>query len=99
VVAERHGVRAHVSLDIFPHVLARPVLEELDGVPLFPSRRLPSNPGQLVVKRRGGPRVFLALFLVTLPLSSWRAAHQADVARPGLLPQSRCGLNGRISRW
>ena len=24
LVAERHGVRAHVSLDIFPHVLARP---------------------------------------------------------------------------
>ena len=33
LVAERHGVRAHVSLDIFPHVLARPVLEELDGSP------------------------------------------------------------------
>ena len=32
MVAERHGVRAHVSLDIFPHVLARPVLEELDEI-------------------------------------------------------------------
>ena len=46
LVAERHGVRAHVSLDIFPHVLARPVLEELDGIPLLSFTTTPSNPGR-----------------------------------------------------
>ena len=56
LVAERHGVRAHVSLDIFPHVLARPVLEELDGIPLLSFTTTPSNPGQLVAKRAHRPR-------------------------------------------
>ena len=51
LVAERDGVRAHVSLDIFPHVLARPVLEELDGIPLLSFTTTPSNPVELAAKR------------------------------------------------
>ena len=51
LVVERHGVRAHVSLDIFPHVLARPVLEELDGIALLSFTTTPANPIQLVAKR------------------------------------------------
>ncbi len=96
LVAERHGVRAHVSLDIFPHVLARPVLEELDGIPLLSFTTTPSNPGQLVVKRAIDLAVSLLLFLATLPVQLVAAlAIRLSSRGPIYFRQTRCGLNGR----
>ena len=99
LVAERHGVRAHVSLDIFPHVLARPVLEELDGIPLLSFTTTPSNPMQLVVKRAIDLTLSLALFLLTLPIQLI-AALAIKMSSPGpiFFRQVRCGLNGRHFR-
>jgi exopolysaccharide biosynthesis polyprenyl glycosylphosphotransferase len=96
LVAERHGVRAHVSLDIFPHVLARPVLEELDGVPLLTFTTTPSNPAQLVVKRAIDLGLSLVLFLLTLPIQALAAlAIRLTSSGPIFFRQVRCGLNGR----
>jgi exopolysaccharide biosynthesis polyprenyl glycosylphosphotransferase len=96
LVAERHGVRAHVSLDIFPHVLARPVLEELDGVPLLTFTTTPSNPMQLVVKRTIDLALSLLLFLLTLPIQALAAlAIRLTSTGPIFFRQVRCGLNGR----
>jgi len=96
LVAERHGVRSHVSLDIFPHVIARPVLEELDGVPLLSFTTTPSNPGQLLIKRGVDLAVSLALFLVTLPIQVLAAiAIRLTSSGPVFFRQVRCGLNGR----
>jgi exopolysaccharide biosynthesis polyprenyl glycosylphosphotransferase len=96
LVAERHGVRAHVSLDIFPHVLARPVLEEMDGVPLLSFTTTPSNPLQLVLKRTLDLTAAFTLSAVTLPIQLL-AALAIKVSSPGpvLFRQVRCGLNGR----
>ncbi|HJW15292.1 MAG TPA: sugar transferase [Thermoanaerobaculia bacterium] len=96
VVAERHGVRAHVSLDIFPHVLARPVLEELDGIALLSFTTTPGKPLELVAKR-GIDLAFAAAFvLVTLPVQAL-AALLIKLTSPGpvFFRQVRCGLNGR----
>ena len=96
LVAERHGVRAHVSLDIFPHVLARPVLEELDGVPLLSFTTTPSNPLQLAVKRGIDLTLSLILFLLTLPIQILAAlAIKLTSSGPIFFRQVRCGLNGR----
>jgi exopolysaccharide biosynthesis polyprenyl glycosylphosphotransferase len=96
LVAERHGVPTHVSLDIFPHVLARPVLEELDGIPLLSFTTAPSNPGQLAVKRTIDLVFALVLFLVTLPIQILSAlAIRISSGAPVLFRQARCGLNGR----
>jgi len=96
LVAERHGVRAHVSLDIFPHVLAHPVLEEMDGVPLLSFTTTPSNPLQLVVKRTVDLAAAFTLSAVTLPIQLL-AAIAIKLSSPGpvLFRQVRCGLNGR----
>jgi len=96
LVAERHGVRAHVSLDIFPHALARPILEELDGVQLLSFTTTPSNPVQLVVKRAVDLALSLILFLFTLPIQI-AAAIAIRLSSPGpiFFRQVRCGLNGR----
>jgi exopolysaccharide biosynthesis polyprenyl glycosylphosphotransferase len=96
LVAERHGVRAHVSLDIFPHVLARPVLEELDGIPLLTFTTTPSNPMQLVVKRAIDLALSLLLFVLTLPIQALAALAIRLTSRgPIFFRQVRCGLNGR----
>ena len=96
LVAERLGVRAHVSLDIFPHVLARPVLEELDGVPLLTFTTTPSNPAQLVAKRALDLGLSLFLFLLTLPIQALAAlAIKLTSPGPSFFRQVRCGLNGR----
>jgi exopolysaccharide biosynthesis polyprenyl glycosylphosphotransferase len=94
--AERHGVRAHLSMDIFPHVLARPVIEELDGVPLLSFTTTPTNPVQLVVKRALDLIVSLVLFLATLPVQLLAAlAIRISSKGPVFFSQVRCGLNGR----
>jgi len=96
IVAERHGVRAHVSMDIFPHVLARPVLEELDGIALLSFTTTPSNPMQLVVKRALDLALSLALFVLTLPIQLLAAlAIRLSSSGPVFFRQTRCGLNGR----
>jgi exopolysaccharide biosynthesis polyprenyl glycosylphosphotransferase len=96
VVAERHGVRAHVSLDIFPHVLARPVLEELDGIALLSFTTTPANPGQLAAKRAIDFAFSFVFFLVTAPIQAL-AAVLIKISSPGpvFFRQVRCGLNGR----
>jgi exopolysaccharide biosynthesis polyprenyl glycosylphosphotransferase len=96
LVAERYGVRAHVSLDIFPHVLARPVLEELDGIPLLTFTTTPSNPGQLVAKRALDLALSLVLFILTLPIQvlAWLGILLTS-GLPVYFRQVRCGLNGR----
>ena len=97
LVAERHGVRAHVSLDIFPHVLARPVLEELDGIPLLSFTTTPSNPGR--ARRQAGDRpgaVARALPRHAAdPGRSRRSRSCSSSGAPVLFRQVRCGLNGR----
>ena len=96
LATERHGVRSHVSLDIFPHVLARPVLEELDGVPLLTFTTTPSNPMQLVVKRTIDLVLSLLLTLLTLPIQLLAALAIKLTSRgPVFFRQVRCGLNGR----
>lgn len=97
LLTERHGVRAHVSLDIFPHVLARPVLEELDGVPLLTFTTTPSNPMQLAAKRAIDLTLALVLFLLTLPIQLLAALAIRLTSRGGIFfRQVRCGLNGRL---
>ena len=96
LVAERHGVRAHVSLDIFPHVLARPVLEELDGIPLLSFTTTPSNPVELAAKRTIDLVLALVLFVVTLPVQLLAALSILLFSgAPVFFRQVRCGLNGR----
>jgi exopolysaccharide biosynthesis polyprenyl glycosylphosphotransferase len=96
LVAERHGVRAHVSLDIFPHVLARPVLEEMDGVPLLTFTTTPTNPLQLVAKRAVDLAISFVLFVLTSPVQLAAAlAIKLSSSGPVYFRQVRCGLNGR----
>jgi len=99
LVAEQHGVRSHVALDLFPHVIARPVLEELDGVPLLTFTTVPSNPVLLAGKRLIDVLISVVLIVATLPLQLLAAAAIKLTTRgPALFRQTRCGLNARPFR-
>ena len=96
LVAERHGVRAHVSLDIFPHVLARPILEELDGVAMLSFTTTPAKPLELVAKRGIDLALAVLFFLITLPVQAIAVLLiKLTSSGPVFFRQVRCGLNGR----
>jgi lipopolysaccharide/colanic/teichoic acid biosynthesis glycosyltransferase len=75
---------------------ARPVLEELDGIPLLSFTTTPSNPAELAAKRTIDLVLALVLFVVTLPLQILAAlAILLLSGSPVFFRQVRCGLNGR----
>jgi exopolysaccharide biosynthesis polyprenyl glycosylphosphotransferase len=99
LAAEQHGVRSHVALDLFPHVIARPVLEELDGVPLLTFTTVPTNPVLLAGKRLIDIVMSIVLLVVTLPIQLLAAvAIKLTTRGPVLFRQTRCGLNARPFR-
>ena len=68
-------------------MLARPILEELDGIPLLSFTTTPSNPVELVAKRAIDLALSLVLFLVTLPIQIAAAlAILLTSGTPDLLP-------------
>src|SRR5258706_11480348 len=99
LAAERHGVRAHVALDLFPHVIARPLLEELDGVPLLTFSTVPTNSLLMGTKRAIDIVIGALLLLATLPFQIAAAvAVKLNSSGRVFFRQTRCGLNGRQFR-
>jgi exopolysaccharide biosynthesis polyprenyl glycosylphosphotransferase len=96
LAAERHGVRSHIALDVFPHVIARPILEEMGGVPFLTFTTTPSNPLLLAIKRVIDIALAFSLVVLTLPIQLLAAlAIKLSSAGPVFFRQTRCGLNGR----
>jgi exopolysaccharide biosynthesis polyprenyl glycosylphosphotransferase len=96
LAAEQHGVRSHIALDVFPHLISRPMLEEMDGIPLLTFTTAPTNPALLFVKRGIDLSLALLLLVVTLPIQiAAAAAILLSSGGPVLFRQVRSGLNGR----
>ncbi len=89
------GIRARVALHL-PHMKARVVLEELEGIPLLTFTTTPAAPFPLFVKGLVD-RVAAAVGLVALsPLMLAIALAIKLTSRgPVLFRQVRCGVNGR----
>lgn len=89
------GIRARVAL-YFPHMKARVVLEELEGIPLLTFTNTPGAPFPLFLKRLGDVTVSLLGMVLTAPLLPVIAtAVKLSSRGPVLYSQQRCGLNGR----
>jgi exopolysaccharide biosynthesis polyprenyl glycosylphosphotransferase len=89
------GIRARVAL-YFPHMKARVVLEELEGIPLLTFTNTPGAPFPLFLKRLGDVTASLLGMVLTAPLLPLIAAAVKLSSRgPVLYSQQRCGLNGR----
>ncbi len=89
------GIRARVAL-YFPHMKARVVLEELEGIPLLTFTNTPLAPFPMFVKRLVDVVVSaLGLTVLAVPLLIIAVAIRATSRGPVLFRQVRCGLNGR----
>ena len=89
------GIRARVAL-YFPHMKARVVLEELEGIPLLTFTNTPGAPFPLFLKRLQDLSVAAVGLTLTAPLLPVIAlAVKLSSRGPVLYSQERCGLNGR----
>ncbi len=92
------GIRARVAL-FFPHLKARVLLEELEGIPLLTFTTVPASPFPLFLKRLADIVVALTGLIVLSPLLLAIAILIKVSSRgPILFVQERCGLNGRRFR-
>jgi len=89
------GIRARVAL-YFPHLKARVLLEELEGIPLLTFTSTPGTPFPLFVKQLVDRAASLLGLLLLSPLLLTIAAAVKLTSRgPVFYTQERCGLNGR----
>jgi len=95
VLCSELGIRARVAL-YFPHIKARMILEELEGIPLLTFTTTPAAPFPLFIKQLGDMVVAtLALALLSPLLLLIAVAVKLSSPGPVLFRQTRCGLNGR----
>jgi exopolysaccharide biosynthesis polyprenyl glycosylphosphotransferase len=89
------GIRARVAL-YFPHMKARVLLEDLEGIPLLTFAPTPGGPFPIFLKQLLDRTVSALGIVLTAPLMPLVAlAIKLDSRGPVLYSQVRCGLNGR----
>jgi len=90
------GIRARVAL-YFPHMKARVVLEELEGIPLLTFTNTPGAPFPLFLKGLQDIVASVVGIAMTAPLLPVIAlAVKLSSRGPLMYSQKRCGLNGRL---
>lgn len=89
------GIRARVAL-FFPHLKARVILEELEGIPLLTFTTTPASPFPLFMKQLADLIMAAAALVVLSPFLIITAITVKLTSRgPVFFRQERCGLNGR----
>jgi exopolysaccharide biosynthesis polyprenyl glycosylphosphotransferase len=89
------GIRARVAL-FFPHMKARVVMEDLEGIPLLTFTNTPGAPFPIFVKRLLDLSVSVFSLVLLSPLLLVVAILIKLTSKgPVLFQQVRCGLNGR----
>ncbi len=97
LMLEDHGINTRIVAKLFPHVIAKIHLEELESIPLLSFTTTPQSDTAMMMKRSfdlvaGGGFLVLAapVMLITAILV------KATSPGPVLFTQKRSGLNGRI---
>ena len=95
-LCEEQGVKASIAADLYNPEVARPLLSELEGIPLLTYSTTPFPEGKLAVKRAFDIIGSIILLLLTAPV--WilsGAAIKLTSAGSVLFRQARVGLQGR----
>ncbi|TAN62049.1 sugar transferase [bacterium] len=97
LLLEDEGINTRVALDIFPHMIAKVHVDEIESVPLLTFTTIPSNEAALIVKR------FIDIFISSVTLAVVSPLMLAVVIAirlnspgPAIFVQRRSGQNGRI---
>lgn len=97
LLLEEHGVVVRMASTIFPHMIAKIRLEELETVPLLTFATVPTDSVELAVKRVFDVLLSSTLLMLTSPVMLVAAlAIKLTSPGPALFKQKRCGLNGRL---
>lgn len=96
LICEERGVRTHVAVNFFPHMIAKVHLDDLHGIPLLTFTTTPSNEFLLAIKRAFDILVS-GILLITLSSIMFIIAIAIKATSRGsiLFKQTRVGLNGR----
>ncbi len=96
LMLEDVGVNTRLVLNIFPHMIARVQVEELDEVPLLTFTTLPADELALFIKRAFDVAASLILMATLSPVFLLAASLiKATSPGPVFFVQQRCGINGR----
>lgn len=97
LMLEEHGISARIVANIFPHVIAKMRIEELETVPLLTFSTAPSDMVALAVKRLFDIVVSATLLALCAPIMLGAAIAITVTSRgPILFRQKRSGLHGRV---
>lgn len=96
LMLEDNGINSRVVANMFPHVIAKLQLEELESVPLLTFTTVPTNTYALLGKRFFDVCAAVLLLILTSPVMLLTAA-LIKLTSPGpvLFRQKRSGLYGR----
>lgn len=96
LMCEELGVNARIAVGMFPHLIARASLDELNQIPLLTFSTKPTNWVALGLKRAMDLAIGWMTVLIGLPLWVGIAiAIKVDSQGPIFFSQERCGLGGR----
>ncbi|MFN3532908.1 MAG: sugar transferase [Candidatus Brocadia sp.] len=96
-ICEKVGVKATVAIDLFNTTVAKPIIKEINGIPLLTLDSTPCDVFQLFTKRLLDIVVSLIVFLSSLPVFIISAvAIKLSSPGPVFFTQKRCGLYGKI---
>ncbi|MBI5236613.1 MAG: sugar transferase [Deltaproteobacteria bacterium] len=96
LMLEDVGVNTRLVLNIFPHIIARVQVEELDEVPLLTFTTLPADELALFIKRAFDVAASFILMSALSPVFLLAAILvKAASSGPVFFVQQRCGINGR----
>lgn len=96
LMLEEHGINARIAANIFPHVIAKMRVEELETVPLLTFSTVPSNSIALGVKRIFDVVIAVLLIIFSMPIMLATAFLIKITSRgPVFFKQQRSGLHGR----
>jgi len=96
LMLEDEGITARMLLSVFPHMIARVHIEELEDVPLLTFTTLPTNETALFVKRIADIVISFLMLVFLSPVIALCAA-AIRLTSPGqvIFSQQRCGINGK----
>lgn len=97
LLLEDEGIKTRIVLDIFPHMIARIHIDEIDNVPLLTFTTIPTDEFALFMKRVLDVAISSSALAALSPVFALLAFFIKTTSRgPVLFVQQRSGLNGRI---
>lgn len=96
-ICEKVGVKATIAVDFFNTSIAKPIVTELNGLPLLTLDTTPVDEFQLFLKRIIDIVIASIALILSLPVFIvYSVALKLTSPGPILFKQKRCGLYGRI---